>query len=340
MLLPAGIAELRGDGIVSAALDPTATVTRDCTDELLLVDGTPVPLSFETTVGPLLAGEPVPATSCGEPLTLGAGSHTVRSVGRLTSGLTVDRVVLTDDSTFDPTATIAPAPAVAVERNDARHRTVVVTGCDEGCWLVHGEGFNDAWSASVDGASLGTPRQVDGGFNGWWLEASDRPITVDIRWTAQRAVTAGLVVSALAVLGSIAVVALTWRRTPRPLPADVSFRWRRPADRRRSSLVAGAALTVAATALIGPEWGIVGLLTAGCAVLLVSFVHSPLADRFVVLLGPVVAAMVGLATVVVNRRQRPLPTAGWTESFESLNGWALFAVLALAAGTLVLERRP
>ncbi len=338
--LPAAIAEVRAAGIETVPIDPATPVARRCTDDLLVIDGTPVPLSFETTVGALLAGAPVPATACGDPLSLSPGSHTVRSVGRTTTGLTIDRVVMSEDSTTASTATTGPDPAVTVERDDTRHRTVVVTGCDEGCWLVHGEGFNDAWSASADGVSLGSPRQVDGGFNGWWLEASDGPITIDIRWTAQRAVTAGLVVSVLAVLGSIAVVVLTWRRSPPTLPADVSFRWRRPTDRRRVSLVTGATLTVAATILIGPVWGLVGLLTSACAVLLVSFVHSPVADRFIVLLGPVLVAVVGLATVVINRRDRPLPTAGWTESFESLNGWAVFAVLALAAGTLVRERRP
>jgi hypothetical protein len=68
-----------------------------------------------------------------------------------------------------------------------------------------GEGLNPGWQATSGGAQLEPGRQVSGGFNGWWIAPSDRPTEVTITWTPQRAVTIGLVLSLLAVLGCIAL---------------------------------------------------------------------------------------------------------------------------------------
>ncbi len=113
------------------------------------IDGRPVPITLRSTVGDLLDGAAVTATSC-EPLSLGAGPHDLESVRPPTTPLTVDRVVLAEAEVGSPAL---PDDRVDVEllRNDARARDVQVAACPDGCWLVLGEGLNEAWSATADG---------------------------------------------------------------------------------------------------------------------------------------------------------------------------------------------
>ncbi len=330
--LPAAIAELSGPGLPSTPPPADSTpVVRECTPGLLEVDGTPAPLSFTTTVGDLLDGEAVPATVCGGALSFGSGEHRIVSTGRAATGLTVDRVVLSD-------GTVGPAGSstvtVTVDRDEPRHRVVTVDGCSDGCWLVDGVGFNRAWSADIDGASLGDPVQVDGGFNGWWIPPHDGPVTVAVRWTAQTPVTGGLLLSGLGFAACLAVVALTRGRRPVLAIAAPSLHVRPPSDPRRAAAVSAIALVTASTLLIGPVWGAIALIPAIGLVLLVRYTAWRWSHRLLALAGLGAATLVALGTIAVVRRNRPFPNAAWTEAVERFNGLAVFAVLCIAVGTI------
>lgn len=318
--LPAAIAELSATaGIDAVATDPARPVTATCTDELFGVDGAPVALSFATTVGALVAGDAVEATSC-EPIVLDAATHDVVEADA-SSPLSVDRVVLTEAPLPEPAG---PSPiGIEVVRNDPRARDVVVDACPTGCWIVLGEGFNEAWSARAGDTTLGPPTLVDGGFNGWLLPPGDTPTSVEFRWTAQRPVTVGLAVSAIAAIACIAVALLGARRSAAPLPRP-RLTVPQPLTRRRVT-VAGGALVVAAVALIGPLWGAVAAAVAAAAFVL----RRP---RTFEIAGLAAASAVAVTAAWVLRSERPFPNAGWTTSFEHLNGLAVFAVLVLAVG--------
>lgn len=330
--LPAAIAELAGPGLPVVTLDEATPVPsrRTCRPDLLEIDGEPVALSLEGTLDEVLDGEPIEATLC-SPLRLAAGEHRVISTGRAATGLSVDRLVLSDGAA-DPAS---PSPiTVTSDRDDPRRRTVTVRGCDDGCWLVLGEGFNDAWSARAGGESLGPPVLVDGGFNGWRLPATTGPITVELTWTAQTPVTVGLLLSGVGVLGCLAILVLTRGRRPVLAIASPTMTWRRPADPRRRATTSAIALVVASTILIGPVWGVISLVPAAGLVLLVRHTSLRAADRLLELVGWSAAAIVALATIAIVRRNRPFPNAAWTEGVERLNGLAVFSVVCLAVGTL------
>ena len=160
LTLPAGIAELSAPGITTADIDADTTINFDCVDDLLSVDGEPIPVSFSTTAESLLSGEAISAEVCNGPIAFDAGDNVLASTAIPTgplSALSVDRVVLRD-SIPDPTVPAGTPIGVTVQRNDARHRTVVVDACPDGCWLVLGEGYNDAWAASVGRQRPGRPR--------------------------------------------------------------------------------------------------------------------------------------------------------------------------------------
>ncbi|NND75551.1 MAG: DUF3367 domain-containing protein [Ilumatobacter sp.] len=327
IVLPAGIAELSAtDGIDVRSLDPSTVVERDCTPSMLVVDGVPQPLSFRTTVGELLAGEPVEARRCGGPLALSPGTHELRSVARGITGFTVDRVVLQTavDGAAEPSQV-----AVDVLVDDPLHRAASVS-CPDGCWFVLGEGFNTAWTARTD-SSLDPPQLVDGGFNGWWIEPTGAPVRVDVRWSAQRPVTVALALSMLAVAGCLALLAAA-RRTGRVAVAPVTAR---PSDDERPvPVISAVVLAGAAAVLIGPIWA----LAAVAAVSIEAAVHSVTSGRLrsvvrLESLGVVAVAAIAVAVIAIERREQPFADAGWTLLVDHLNGIAVFAVLLLAVGT-------
>jgi len=197
---------------------------------------------------------------------------------------------------------------------------------------VLGEGYNAAWSAHAGGADLGEPTLVDGGFNGWRLEPSTQPTVVDMTWTAQRPVTVGLVISLVTAMGLVALVITARRRQPfiARAPSWVGDRHVLPGRER----LAGAALVVASAILIGPEWALAALVPGLFVSVFPSRVRPVWIQRPFELVGLSVAISVALATLYIERRDRPFPDAGWTLYFDHLNGAAVFALLAVAAGTL------
>ena len=318
--LPAAIAELTAtDGIDAVPTDADRPVTATCSDDVATIDGVAVPLTFATTVGELLAGAAVEATSC-EPTTLDAGTHDLVADGAA-SPLSVDRVVLTDQRV--PVPATPTETGIDVVRNDPRARDVVVDACPAGCWVVLGEGFNDAWTADANGASLGPPALVDGGFNGWLLPPSDDPTTVEFRWTAQRPVTVGLAVSAMAAIACLLVAVLGARRVLAPLPRPRIVAMR-PTPRRRAA-IPGGVLVVASVLLIDPLWGLVAALVAAVELWLGR-------SRTFEIAAIAAGCAVAVGAMWVVRNDRPFPNAGWTTSVEHLNGLALFAVIVLAVG--------
>jgi arabinofuranan 3-O-arabinosyltransferase len=350
--LPVSIAGIGPvDSGLGIAPDRAREVVGGCDDRLLTLDGTPIPLSYRTTVGALLDGDPVTATVCGD-LALDTGANLLRSTGRAETGLTVDRVVLSTatSETNETTATNVTGSAlgagpVSLEVDEPRRRQVIVPPCERDCWLVLGEGWNEAWSATIDGDDLGPPELVDGGFNGWRLPASSTDRVVDLEWTAQRPVDIAMAISAAAVLLAIGLV-ITSLFAGRGDPAarrpriDLAFTTS-SASSSRAAWVATAVSAVGAALLIQPVWGAVGLGVGMVGVLLDRVrAHRPerTAPRVFEIAGLALATAVVVAVLHTVRTQRPFPNSGWTERVDHLNGAALFALLVIAVGA-TLDRR-
>jgi arabinofuranan 3-O-arabinosyltransferase len=334
LTLPAAVAELSSPAIPRSDIDPGATIAVECADGLLHIDGEPVRLSFSTTAATLLAGEPIDAEVCNGPIPLVAGDH--RVVGSNTaatgplSAMTVDRIVLSDATDGVIHAAAAPIDVV-VDRNDPRARTVTVAACPEGCWLVLGEGYNEAWRASADLGDLGAPQLLDGGFNGWLLPPSEQPATVELRWTAQAPVTWGLIVGVVSSVLLVLVIALS-RRMASPLLAAPTFRG---SDRGAiRGVPAAATLIVAALVLVAPIWGVVALGPAALALWAGRRPRRWPGDRPLELIGLTGSIAAVISALWIERSQRPFPDAGWTLAFDHLNGLTIFAVLALTVGAM------
>jgi arabinofuranan 3-O-arabinosyltransferase len=336
--LPAALGEIRADGIVVAPLPTDVGV--GCR-ELLTIDGAAVRFDLGTiAVRELFDGQPtVPVRPCDgtDPLVAAdtstgdtsAGGSAVRTI-RLESrpgshtGLDVDRVVLHDASSPGPAAQRVDVELLEQNRTS---RTARVGPCPDGCWVVLGEGHNDGWLAEADGENLGAGQLVDGGFNGWRLDPSDEARTVTFRWTPQRTVTIGLWLSALAVVGCIALVVADRRHRPlagQRAPRLIGLAREHTQGRRRwagACIAAGAGLLLA-----GAGWAVLALAIGLVAAAL---------GRPRLLAAAAVAIWAGCGAIVLWRvvRYRPFPNAGWPGTFEDLHRPGML-VLALLAGSL------
>ncbi len=332
--LPAAISELTFDER-SPAITPSPTLEATCRDDLITLDGRAVAVSFSTPTGEALQGAAIEATACDPLIALAAGEHLLNTETGAISGFDVDQFAFvepngpglasTDDTSIDPTVTV-------VTQSDRLHRTVEVPACPSGCWLVLGEGYNPAWSASADGDDLGSPRLVDGNANGWWIEPSTSPTTVEISWTAQRPLTLALGASLVGVLVMIALIVFDRRRDDDLDVLDELPRFD-PIGRawpRRSGLATAATTIIGAGLLIGWPW----MLAAAVANIAPMVLRR---SRLLGWTGLVLTLTVGAIVTFVVREERPFPGAGWPVRFEWLHGWTLLAILLIAGATLFAD---
>ncbi len=322
--LPAAISELGGLTLVPAPvadLDP-------CRTDLVQVDGTPVGVAITgEQMASLAAGAAVDVGFCelaGGDLELSAAEHGITTTAGRTTGIDVDRITLRS-GVARPAGVMAPV--LDVERTRTT-RTVIVDSCPDGCWVVLGEGYNDAWEATVDGESIGAPAQVAGGFNGWWLPAGDTARTVSMNWTPQARLNIALLIALAGVLGCVVLVVADRKVRARDLPvvppvAGVSF----AVERGPHVAAAAAVLVIAGAIVIAPTWGIVCIIPA--AVMVLTRRTRPAA-----LAAAVAAGALGLLVAWRQRRERFFPDASWPGNFDDLHRAGVFVVVLLLAGTL------
>ncbi len=342
--LPAAIAELGLAGLPELPDVATPTALTECVT-LATIDGTPLSLLLTTGdagSGPawLGTGELV-SLGCPRPLTveLGPGPHELLPAEH---GLPVqlDRIVL-----GQPWRPLPTAPSVTVDEHTRRARTLTVTGCPDGCWVVLGEGFNDAWHASLagtdpDDTDLGPPSLLDGGFTGWWVSpelAGNGTFTVHASWSAQRPLTIAYAVTVATVVVCVGVIAAAARRRPagstlgpRPgaAPPELTA-GDRPGSPPRLAAIA-AVWIAAGFLLVGPAGALGGLLGAvGLVVWRGRRIPELTATACVIVLAG--------AVVVRERRYAPLPDGGWPHAFEHYHGVGMFAIAAVLTAALCAD---
>jgi arabinofuranan 3-O-arabinosyltransferase len=353
--MPIGIVELGIEGLTAPARP--ATVDGRCRTDLVTVDGQPFGVSIAGTTDDLLAGRDVTLTSCdGSPLTLPAGSRTIRTAPGALTGFDLDRLVLRSaagggaDTATGPVAPADPAarPKLTITAEGRTSFDATVARADEPFWLVLGQSHNLGWKATVDGHDLGAPTLVDGYANGWMIPAGTT-LDIHVEWTPQRMVWAAIWASVVFVLGAVVLVAwpsLARRRAtgtaalldPTRIPLDARPSMTRPLDLDRILRFAGprpsrfaleattAGALVVGGAVIGPVAGLaLGLVAA-------TTLRIRRARPLLTLGGPLVFALC-VGWLVADQVHRDLPAGfDWPTYFDEVHQWALSAV-----GLLVLD---
>lgn len=326
--LPAAITELEFDGRVTAPRIGTTDWSAPCTP-LATIGDVALGARLRLTGEAWLAGAAIEAEPCQPSVEVPAGTNALRSLDT-DLPITLDRVVL-DDRARAALDVLEPGPSVDVVEAGRFHRRIEVSGCVAGCWLVLGEGFNDAWAASGPDGDLGAPTLIDGGFNGWRLPAATGPVVVEVRWTAQRRLDVSLVLSAVAAIAAIVVLVRDRRRGDgAAMPATAAPELVTSDRRPRIPVVAAVLWPALAGILISPSWVLWGALAAAIALA---------AGRPRLAEWTAAASVLVVSVLVVARewRSAPLPNGGWPAEFESLHRLGMFAAAALLVAALTAD---
>ncbi len=330
--LPAAISEIVIEG--GPRVDRLGTTThRFVCAPIAEIDGTSMSATVTVTGTGWLDGEPLTATPCQPSNDLDQGAHLLTSSPN-DLPFTLDAVVL-DAGARAAVRSVDNLARADVLEQGRFERQINVSGCPDGCWLVVGEGFNQAWSATLNGAALGDPEMVDGGFTGWWLAPDDGVRAVTVRWTAQRRLTIALIGSLLMTLLAILLIQDDRRRHGVVGLSDTGKRlivptWTWATERwsLRRSLLAGVLWITLSVLLIGPSWAFWGAVAASA---LLATRRSRLAE----LTALASLITVGAVVVLVERRDAPFPNGGWPTSFTSVHGIGMFAAVSILVAALV-----
>jgi hypothetical protein len=328
VVLPASIAEIESPSLTGVSTSPP---DGGCRSDLLTLDGAPLALQVTTAdLAALAAGGAVDVRPC-DRLALRRGEHRIASVSGAITGIDVDRIVLTSAVPSETRSATQIADAVAVSGTPTL-RTLKVPACPTGCWLIWGDGYNPAWTASLDGRDLGTPSAVSTG-NGWWLDPTDSPSTVVLAFPPQASATAAQVLSLVAAAGCVALLAIDALRrrrhassiangAPVEAPRWAGLRAVATVSRRRAA-AAGVSIPLLAACVITPAAALVLLPLAAIVV-------ATRRTRALGVAAPLLAALIG-AYMVLRQATESIPAnAAWTAAWDRVHRPGLAIVLLLA----------
>jgi arabinofuranan 3-O-arabinosyltransferase len=167
------------------------------------IDGRPILVRPEGTVGQLLDGEELPLVTCRPgSILIGSGWHELAARGVLQP----DTVMMTSEGARPPAAAVE-APTMVTRTTARGGFDIEVRDATGPFYLVIGQNWHPGWRASIAGASLGRPLVVDGYSAGWLI---DRPgsYSVQVRFLPQSRYLRALAVSGVFVLVCLSLVAI------------------------------------------------------------------------------------------------------------------------------------
>lgn len=157
------ISELRVGSARMPALPPDTPLTA-CTP-MMNINGFPVNARLEGTVADLERASSLPLRSC-EGLELGEGEHRLRAG----DGWLIDNLRLRSGGRGSRPA---PAPETRLVASEPSRFVADIAQADAPYYLSSGQAFDERWTATTDGRSLGPPIVVNGYAAGWRVDDLD-----------------------------------------------------------------------------------------------------------------------------------------------------------------------
>lgn len=320
-----------------------------CRDDLVELDGRPVPVRVHGTIAAARAGDALAIDGCGA-VTLDGTEHRLETAPGATTGLDLDRLVLRSDPGGGPGQTSGPLvaatdehpePAAPVVSIDTQNQTTIdatVSGATPGepFWLVLAEGHDDGWALDSEQADADGPHLVNGFANGFLVTPTQADFVVQLRFLPQNRVEVGLLVSLLGVIAAIALLMLPTRLIePLPIPRQEplrrlrAFTWEGALPRRRDAQVLGAVAGLVAVLVVGVPLGVALGVVAGVAARRESW------RWLFTSLPALLVAGVGVYVLGLQFRNELPPGMTWPEETGAGHRLALLAALLLAVDVAI-----
>lgn len=337
--MPFALAEVSMADMVAG---PDQAIDTGCRRDLVSINGEGVPVRIHGSAADAIDRRPLVLEGCGK-IDVGPGEVEIETsfvVKSARSAFDIDQLVLRS-SDHDQVAreTAEPSPLDPHWRSDT-NLTVKVEPNAQPRWLVLGQSHNRGWRASLDGTDLGEPVLIDAFANGWLLPAGSSG-TVELRWTPQRLVRTGLLISGLSILVCLGLV----RRGRRFQPAMATHQlpWSQPtlevlgtASARRVAGVAAVSVAAggfAALNLPSQHW-----LAIPIAVVAAIAARSSSLRRLPSLAAGLTFGVVALLIMFEQASVRHPPDFIWPQQFDNLHVWGVAVVLLIAADYLASAR--
>lgn len=354
--MPSAFAELGMEGTTRSY---APVLANNCTEELITLDGEPLPVRISGSTKDALKGEKLALEPCNGDISLAAGRHEllVTESPRNPTGFDVSRLIFSsgaggtaikaaqlrsstaalDAPPATPEAGIK-APTITVQGETRSSSSLAVSEATQPFWLVLGQSLNEGWHATINGEDLGTPVLVDGYANGWYIEPKgETNFNIDLVWKPQGTVNAALWISLLASLLCVGIIttSIIRRRKSSGLnkysasldsPSLREIHTRKISIPKRSRVLLTIGMTVGAGAVIAPWVGIVVGIASW-------FASNAKRSRSIIRFAPpVLLICVALGIPIIQRVKRFPPFFDWVTHFQ----WASWAVW-LAISALVLD---
>ena len=336
--LPVAIAELGIPGVLQPAAAPGVALDLPCRDDLVTIDGRPLPVRLTGDVRTATARQGLAIEACGvsTALDLGAGDHEVRTAPGATTGFDIDRLVLSSEPTAAPTTDAIPvsAPRLGVEAVGRTGFDVEVAASRAGgptFWLVLGQSHSLGWKASVGGRDLGPPVLVDGYANGWRIEPTGETLDVRLRWEPQQRIWLGLAVSGVALLLCLATLAVSFLRSRRDTGGAAASSATEAVEGGPELAAPGRPHVLAPVVVLALFGVAAGPVVGGVAAALTALAVLARPGRWLLGLGAAAAlAAAGAYTAVQQHRYGYPPDFAWPANFPLAHhlGWLSVALLA------------
>lgn len=190
---PIEIIEVYWDFAGNVAPPPIDAPVEGCTTAVATLDGERMAMRVDATYEQLLAGEPVPVSSCTD-RTLGPGWHEINGDGEVR----LDSLRL--EAGAPPPLPPATEAQVAVEAVPSGPTRMTASFVATGPTLVTtGQSYDSHWRATVNGRALGPPRPGDALST--WLIDQEGDVVVQMRFLPDEDYASALAVS----LGTVAL---------------------------------------------------------------------------------------------------------------------------------------
>lgn len=253
---PIAVSEIRSNAWTNASLP--ARFDTGCRNDLVSIDGMPVPVRISDSVVRALDGETLNTQLCFGSLDSRPRGTLLKVSAGADTGWDFDRIVLGAQPLRGNRIESTPLPFTPRRAS----YTATTPGCVESCWIEMPFGSSAGWSMKAEGRPASESFRTAAGRALWKVENLQAESEIVTTWTPQRFMWWGLGISLVTLIG-LAVLALLDRNrsghvqsSSTSTPPKARSSQRRPSPSRTRAPILGLIGFVLGALIVTPAWAV------------------------------------------------------------------------------------